>query len=101
MLNGAAWKSLVTTSHLAVFQRLMNSILSALIYHSASVYFDDVIINSLSCGLRIQDLHESSEKKKRERKKTQKGKIEVKSKIESVPVWRKRSVILFSFSFLT
>lgn len=51
------WKPLLITSHLAAFQRLMNSILSVSIYHVALVYFDDVIINSLSCELHLKDLH--------------------------------------------
>lgn len=49
---------LFTTSHLAIFQRLMNSILSGLIYCAWGVYFDDVIINSLSCELHLKDLNE-------------------------------------------
>lgn len=36
----------------------MNSILSGLIYCCWGVYFDDVIINSLSCELHLKDLNE-------------------------------------------
>lgn len=46
-------KARFTTSHLAAFQRLMNSFLSGLIYD-----FDDVIINSPSCELHLKDLNE-------------------------------------------
>lgn len=54
----ASWKPHFSASHLAIFQRLMNSILSALIYCTWGVYFDDVIINSLSCELHLKDLNE-------------------------------------------
>lgn len=53
-----SWKAHFTTSHLAIFQRLMNSVLSGLIYCAWGVYFDDVIINSLSCELYLKDLNE-------------------------------------------
>lgn len=52
------WKAHFPASHLAIFQRLMNSILSDLIYCTWGVYFDDVIINSLSCELYRKDLNE-------------------------------------------
>lgn len=36
----------------------MNGILSGLIYCTWGVYFDDVIINSLSCELHLKDFNE-------------------------------------------
>lgn len=48
---------LFMTSHLATFQRLMNGILSVLIYHRALVYIDGGTINSLSWELHLQDSH--------------------------------------------
>lgn len=47
-----SWKSPLTTSHLAVFQRLIDSVLSGLIYCTQE-FADDVIINSLSYGVHL------------------------------------------------
>lgn len=58
LLQLLSWKPPFTTSHLAVFQRLMNSILSSLIHCTWGVYSADVIINSPSCESHLKDLNE-------------------------------------------
>lgn len=58
LFSRSGWKPPFTTSHLARFQRLMNSILSSLIHCTWGVYSADVIINPPSCGSHLKDFNE-------------------------------------------